>query len=235
MAERTVIPARHKAYITPVPQGIDPLVAAALPAAALTSFFPLTGSAGLRQDETVLINGATGVSGKLAIQVARLLGAGLIIGTGRDKAGLQQIKQLGADAVIDLTQTDLQIQDEFAQQAGKGYDIVLDFLWGHPTELLLKTLVPRKAGFATHTTRFVQIGQSAGANITLPAEALRTSGLELTGVGRIAPEVIPAALGQVWHWSAENKLTMDIEKIPLADIASAWQQKTSGKRLVIVP
>ncbi|HSZ86634.1 MAG TPA: zinc-binding alcohol dehydrogenase family protein [Puia sp.] len=235
MAEKAVVSARYKTYLTPVPDGVDPLVAAALPASALTSFFPLKWSAKLQKDETVLINGATGVSGKLAIQVAKLLGAGRIIASGRDDSGLQKIKQLGADAVIDLKQTDEQIKQAFTQHAGKGYDVVLDFLWGHPTELLLKTLVPKQVGFATHTTRFVQIGQSAGANITLPAETLRTSGLELMGVGKISPEVIPATLQQIWDWLAENKLTIDIEKILLKDISAAWQKKTQGKRIVIVP
>ncbi|RQP08234.1 MAG: hypothetical protein EAS52_25465 [Parapedobacter sp.] len=152
-----------------------------------------------------------------------------------NNAGLQKIRHLGADAVIDLKQSDEQIKDAFEAEAGKGYDVVLDFLWGHPTELLLKTLVPKKAGFATHRTRFVQIGQSAGESITLTAETLRTSGLELMGVGNVSPDVIPVAVQQVWDWIRENRLTIDIEKIPLTNISEAWQRKTEGKRLVIVP
>ena len=167
MAERAVVPKKYKMYVTPVPTGVDPLGAAALPASALTSFLPLQWSAKLKKGETVLINGATGVSGKLAIQVARLLGAGKITATGRDEAGLQQIKNLGA-AVVDLKQSDHQIKESFIREAGEGYDIVLDFLWGHPTELLLQTLVPKKAAFATHSTRLVQIGQSAGKRSHCP-------------------------------------------------------------------
>lgn len=184
MAEKVVFAQQNKIYLQPVPGGIDPLIAAALPASALTSFFPLQWSAKLGKGETVLINGATGVSGKLAIQVARLLGAGRIIGTGRNDEGLHEILKLGAHAAIDLKQSDKQIKEAFTKEAGKGYDNILDFLWGHPTELLLETLVPKQAGFATHRTRFVQIGQSAGKNITLPAEALRTSGLELMSIGK---------------------------------------------------
>jgi len=235
MAEKAVIPGRYKIYLKPVPKNIDPLVAAALPASALTSFFPLKWSAKLEKGETVLINGATGVSGKLAIQVAKLLGATRIIGTGRDKEGLQKIRELGADAVIDLKQTDEEIKEAFTKEAGKGYDIVLDFLWGRPTELLLKTLVPNTVGFATHRTRFVQIGQSAGENITLPAETLRTSGLELMGIGKLSPELIHGAVQQVWDWMQENKLTIEVEKLSLKDIADAWVRKTEGKRIVIVP
>lgn len=235
MAEKAVVQKKYKMYLAPVPEGVDPFVAAALPASALTSFFPLQWSSKLEKGQTVLINGATGVSGKLAIQVARLLGAGRIIGAGRDESGLQKILQLGADAVIDLKLPDEQIEEAFIKEAGKGYDIVLDFLWGHPTELLLKTLVPKQAGFATHRTRFVQIGQSAGKDITLPAETLRTSGLELMGVGVISPEVIPGALQQIWNWIQDNKLTIDIEKVSLKDISKAWQRKAEGKRIVMVP
>ena len=98
----------------------------------------------LQAGETVLINGATGVSGKLAVQTAKLLGAGRVVGTGRNVGHLTRIQELGADAVIDLRKPDEEVMDEFQKQAGDGYDVILDFLWGHPTELLIKTLVPRE-------------------------------------------------------------------------------------------
>lgn len=235
MAEKAVIPQQFNKYITRIPEGIDAAVAAALPASALTSYLPLRWGAKMQTGETVLINGATGVSGRIAIQIAKMLGAGRIVGSGRDAEGLQTIKQLGADAVIDLKQPDRQITDAFIKEAGKGYDVVLDFLWGHPTELLLKTLVPRQAGFATHRTRLVQTGQSAGENITLPAEAIRTSGVEITGAGNIPPRVVPEAAKDVWDWIKENKLTIEIEKVALKDIPEAWQRKAKGKRLVVIP
>ncbi len=235
MAEKAVIPQQFKNYITQIPEGIDTAIAAALPASALTSYLPLKWGAKLQAGETVLINGATGVSGKIAVQIAKMLGAGRIIGSGRDDEGLQTIKRLGADAVIDLKQSDEQITGAFAKEAGKGYDIVLDFLWGHPTELLLKTLVPKQAGFAPRRTRLIQIGQSAGESITLPAEAIRTSGVEITGVGNIPHEAVSEAVKQVWDWIRENKLTIEIEKAALKDISEAWQRKTEGKRIVIIP
>ena len=235
MAEKAIIPQQYKIYMTPVPEDVDAAIAAALPAAALTSFLPLKWGAKLQNGETVLINGATGVSGKIAVQIAAMLGAARIVGTGRDDKGLQTIKQLGADAVIDLKQSDEQVSAAFAKEAGKGYDIVLDFLWGTPTELLLRTLVPKEAGFAKHRTRFVQIGASAGATIALPAEALRTSGLEMTGAGNISPEVLTDATKQVWEWIQAQKLIVDVEKVPMKNIAAVWEQKTEGKRLVIIP
>ena len=235
MAETTVVPEKYKAYITPVPQGIDATVAASLPASALTSLLPLRWGTKLQFGETVLVNGATGVSGKIAIQIAKLLGAGRIVGTGRDDEGLHSIIALGADAAIDMKQSDKEITEAFMKEAGKGYDVVLDFLWGHPTELLFKTLVPKEAGFAVHKTRFVQIGEAAGPTISLPAEAIRTSGVEITGAGILPPEAVPEAMKQTWEWIITGKLFIDIEKVSLRDIAEAWDRKTEGKRVVIIP
>jgi NADPH:quinone reductase-like Zn-dependent oxidoreductase len=235
MAEQAVVPEMYKAYLTTVPAGVDAGVAAALPSAALSSFLPMKWVGKLQAGETVLINGATGVSGKLAVQIAKLLGAGRIIGTGRSEEGLRAITKLGADAVIDLQKSDDEITEAFVKEAGKGYDVVLDFIWGHPTELFLRTLVPKAAGFATHKTRFVQIGESAGATISLPAEVLRTSGLEISGAGNIPPEVVPEAVKQIWTWIAENQLSIDIETVAMKDIAGAWNRETNGKRIVIIP
>ena len=235
MAERAVVPEMYKAYLAPIPADVDAGVASALPAAALTSLLPMKWGIKLQAGETILINGATGVSGKIAVQIAKLLGAGKIVGTGRSEAALRLVMQLGADAVIDTTISDEEVKEAFVKEAGKGYDVVLDFLWGRPTELLFQTLVPKEAGFATHKTRFVEIGQSAGATISLAAEVLRTSGLQMNGAGDIPPEAVPEALKQIWAWIGEGKLSIDIEKIALNNIADAWERKTDGKRIVIVP
>lgn len=235
MAEKAIIPKEYAAYATPVPDGLDPELAAALPAPALTSLLPLQWGVKLEPGQTVLIQGATGVSGQLAVQIARLLGAGRIVATGRECSILRSLPDLGASAVIDLKQVDEEVCDGFARESGNGYDIVLDYLWGHPTELLFRALTPATAGFANHKTRYVQIGQAAGSAITFFAEALRTSGLELSGAGNIPPEVLAEALKQIWAWMLEGRLAIGIERMPLRDIAEAWERKTAGKRIVIVP
>ncbi len=235
MAEKAVIPAQYKEHIIKIPKGITPAVAAALPASALTSYLPLKWGVQLRKGETLLINGATGVSGKIAIQISKMLGAGRIIGTGRDEKGLQAVKNLGANAVIDLKQSDESIIEAFKKESGRGYDVVLDFIWGHPTELFLQTLIPKKAGFPTRKTRLVQIGQSAGESITLTGEMVRTSGLAITGAGNVPPEVVPEAIKQVWEWITENRLKIEIEEVPLKNISEVWQRQPRGKRLVVIP
>jgi NADPH2:quinone reductase len=235
MAELAVVPSMYRAFIATVPDSVDAATAAALPGAALTSLLPLKYGVNLQPGETVLINGATGVSGKLAVQIAKLLGAGRIVGTGRSGNNLASLQALGADAIIDLKAPDAEVTQAFSEEAGHGYDVVLDLLWGHPTELLLKTLIPKEAGFAKHRTRLVQIGEAAGPTIALSAEMVRTSGVELTGAGGVSPEVVPQAVAQAWEWAATSRLKMDLTRVPLRDIAEAWERGVDGSRTVIMP
>jgi NADPH2:quinone reductase len=234
MAEWAVVPNTHT---VPVPEGVEATTAAALPASALTALFPLKWAAKLQPGETVLVNGATGFAGKLAVQVAKLLGAGRVIGTGRNDESLRSLRDLGTDAVVDLKPSDELIAEAFAREAGEGYDIILDFLWGRPTELLIGTLVPRELAFAKRRVRLVQIGEMAGPTIALPADALRTSGLEICGAGAgITPEAIAEATEQVWAWLRAGNLRAEIEQVPLEEIEAAWQRADlHGKRLVVVP
>lgn len=234
MAEKTVV---SKLYTVPIPTDVDAVTAAALPAAALTSLFPLRWSAKLQPGETVLVNGATGVAGKLAVQIAKHLGAGRVIGTGRNPVSLQQVCALGADVVIDLTQPTAQVSAAFQKEAGDGYDIVLDYLWGQPSELLIKTLVPHTLGVARHRTRWIQIGEMAGPTLTLSADALRTSGLELYGAGAgLSAAAMAEGTAQVWQMISKKQLQIDIETVPLQDIEQVWQRtEFQGKRIVVIP
>jgi NADPH:quinone reductase-like Zn-dependent oxidoreductase len=94
----------------------------------------------------VLINGATGASGKVAIQIAKMLGAGRVVGTGREEVTLRSLAALGADTVIDRSHADERVTEAFRREAGKGYDVILDFVSGRPTELLLKCSFRRRLG-----------------------------------------------------------------------------------------
>ena len=233
MAEKTVIPDK---YYVRVPEGVDAVTAAALPASALTSLFPLKWGAKLQPGETVLINGATGVSGKLAVQIAKLLGAGRVIGTGRNEESMKQAIEFGADAMIDLQQPDEKLAEAFQKEAGESYDIILDFLWGHPTEVLIKTLVPKELRMPK-AIRLIQIGEKAGATISVSADSLRTSGLEIRGgAAGITAEAMGEGTDQVWEWLKADKLHMDIEQVPLKEIESVWKRTDfQGKRIVVVP
>ncbi len=122
------------------------------------------------------------------------------------------------------------------KEAGEGYDVILDFLWGHPTELLIKTLIPNELRMPK-PVRLMQIGEKSGTTIALSADALRTSGLEIRGgAAGITSEVMSAGTDQIWEWLKADKLHMDIERVPLKDIESVWKRTDfQGKRIVIVP
>jgi len=231
LAERTVVP---EGNIIPAPEGIEPAEAVVL-GSAMTGLAIKT-AAGFNAGETVLIQGATGVAGRLAVKVARLLGAGRIVATGRDDGALREVRALGADGVINTSVDDDALVRAFSDNAGEGYDVVLDFLWGRPTEILLRSLVPAELGF-TKPTRIVQIGQSAGATLTLTADSVRTSGVEICGAAKgFDGAGIADAYQQIVRWARDRSLTFELERVPLHDIEDAWRRTGQrGKRLVVLP
>ncbi|GAB3393619.1 zinc-binding alcohol dehydrogenase family protein [Humibacter soli] len=231
LAERVAVPA---AYTAPIPEGIAPAVAAAL-SSAISGMLGLSSAAGIKPGETVLVQGGTGVAGRLAIQIARLLGADRIVATGRDEDALEKLRELGVDATINTAVDDDALIQAFADEAGDGYDVVIDYLWGRPTELLTRALIPASFSFGT-PTRLVQIGEAAGRDIRLTADSLRTSGLEVYGAARGAAAGMGAAYQQVVDWVRGRELTIAVETMPLSSIAEAWTRNDlRGRRLVIIP
>jgi len=236
MAEHTVV---SRAWCLPIPAGVDDVTAAALPNPALSSWLPLVWRARLKPGETVLILGATGVAGKLAIQIAKHLGAGRVVAAGRNTRVLETLPDLGADAIIALNQPDQGLTAAFLEEAGRGhFDIILDYLWGHPTEVLLDALTRHDLKAESTGSRLVEIGEMAGPTISLPAAALRSSGLELygSGGGSIPHTAIFDAFPHIWALAADGTLRIDTEPVALADVEHAWQREDiRGRRIVIVP
>jgi NADPH:quinone reductase-like Zn-dependent oxidoreductase len=236
MATLSVVP---RTWCVPVPEGVDDCVAAALPNPALSSWLPLTWRAQLKRGETVLVLGATGVAGKLAVQIAKHLGAGRVVAAGRNERILQTLASLGADATISLSQSDEDLALAFSREALRGhFDIVLDYVWGHPTEVLLAALTGHDVKAESRGVRLIEIGEMAGPTIFLSAAALRSSGIEISGTGRgsVPHSVIFDAFPKVWALAASGQLHMDIERVPLADVESAWRRNDlPGRRLVIIP
>jgi NADPH2:quinone reductase len=212
---------------------IEPGVAAALSSAI--SAMTMQTAAGLTAGETVLIQGATGVAGRLAVQIARLLGAGRIVATGRDDGALEQVRALGAHTVINTAVDDDALIDAFHSHAGDGYDVVVDYLWGRPTDLLTRALIPDSFAMP-NPTRLVHIGEAAGPTIQLSGAAIRTSGLEIYGAARNMATGMATAYQHVVDWVRSGDLTVDVTPMPLSRIAQAWQRTDlRGSRLVIVP
>ena len=237
IAEKAVI---EKSRMVKLPQGIDDATAAALPNAVAGSAMALLFRAGMKPGETVLINGATGFTGKIAVQVAKHYGAKKIIVTGRNEETLQALLALGADEIISLKQDD----EKFIAQLKEIHnntpvDIIIDYLWGHTAELILASL--KGKGSFTHKTRFVSIGAVTGDKIQLSAEILRSVDLQLSGSGlgswtkdemkQLFSEILP----EMFQLAADNKLKVETENVSLADIEKLWNMEMpQGKRLVIV-
>ena len=236
MAEQTVV---SRAWCLPVPDGVDDDSAAALPNPALSSWLPLVWRARLKPDETVLILGATGVAGKLAIQIAKHLGAGRVVAAGRNRRVLETLPDLGADATIALDQPEPALIATFAREASQNrIDIVLDYLWGRPTEVLLNALTGHDVMAEADTLRLITIGEMAGPTISLSAAALRSSGIEIygSGGGSIPRTAIFEAFPQLWALAANHRLRIDTEPVPLAEIERAWRRTDlPGRRLVMKP
>jgi NADPH:quinone reductase-like Zn-dependent oxidoreductase len=233
MAERTVV---RRAQCFAVPEGMSDDIAAALPNPGVSAWLTLKERANLTPGETVLILGATGVTGKLAVQIAKILGAGRVIAAGRNEKALNSLLEIGADATIQLDKSGEELTKAFARAAGdKGFQVVIDYLWGSPTEALLSALTRHEFAAIGSETRLVQVGESAGAAISLPAGVLRSSPLTIMGTaGMPAPEILMGALQQVLAYGASGKLRIDAERVPLADIESAWQRE-GRSRLVVIP
>ena len=233
MAERTVVP---RAFTFPVPENVDDETAAALPNPGISAWLSLAYRAKLVRGENVLILGATGVTGKLAVKIAKLLGAARVVAAGRNEQALNTLRDRGADATISLALPATELSDAFLREAGEsGFQIVIDYVWGRPAEAFLAAITRKEFVVIQCETRFVQVGESAAPTITLPAAVLRSTALTILGTAGIpAREVLAEAFKQVMAYAAKGDLHIDTESVPLTDVEKAWQRDQPGRRLVIM-
>jgi NADPH:quinone reductase-like Zn-dependent oxidoreductase len=163
-----------------------------------------------------------------------------VVAAGRNRRRLETLPDLGADAIIALDQPDRELTAAFVREGGQSpFDIVLDYLWGHPTEVLLDALTGHDLKAESSRIRLIEIGEMAGPTLLLPAAALRSSGIEIYGSGgggSIPPNAILETFPQLWALAAEGALRIETESVSLTDVESAWQrQGVSGRRIVIIP
>ncbi|BCJ30197.1 quinone oxidoreductase family protein [Actinocatenispora sera] len=231
LAELCAVDAR---LTRPIPAGIDPAVLSALSSAVTAMSIRTAGE--LDRGQTVLVQGGTGVAGRLSIKIARLLGAGRIVATGRDDDQLRELRELGADTVINTAVPDDDLLRAYRGALGDGYHVIADYLWGRPTGLLLRALIPETFALGQRT-RLIQIGELAGAEVALPAASLRTSGLQIVGAATgFDADTFAAVYEQVLSWIRAGELTIELETVPLRDIEAAWcRTDLRGRRLVVTP
>jgi NADPH:quinone reductase-like Zn-dependent oxidoreductase len=228
MAELAAAPRK---MCIPVPEMLGDVEAAAIANPGMSGWLALKERAALAPGETVLIMGATGVAGQLAIQSARLLGARRIIAAGRN---VDALANANVDAIIALGQPEDAIRDALAAEAASGIDVVVDYLWGRPTELVLEALAKGFKAQATHRTRLVEVGASAGRTITLPAEVLRSIDLTIlgSGFGAASLERIFATIPSLFEMAAAGNLQIAVEPVPLVEVEPAWSRVEKGRRIV---
>jgi len=234
-AERAVT---NAAFSVRLPDGLDALTAAGIANPGMSSWVALQYRAQFREGESVLILGATGAAGHLAVQIAKRLGARRVVAAGRDPGALAETKSFGADAVISLEQPHEALVAAFRSEiAEHGVDVVLDYLWGEPAECVLAAIAQKGLSHAAARIRFVQIGQSAGATIMLPAATLRSSGVELlgSGFGSASMDEIFAALAKFFEHAAKTPFVAKVQAAALRDVEALWSAPERGARLVFQP
>jgi NADPH:quinone reductase-like Zn-dependent oxidoreductase len=229
MAEHSVARAAH---CIPLPDDLDDVTAAAIANPGMSSWAALTERAKLQPGETVLINGATGTSGRLAVQIAKHLGAKKVIVTGRNAAVLDSLKPLGADVTIPLVGDATALEGSFKQAFADGVDVVLDYLWGTSAAALLSA--GAKGGADTAPIRFVQIGSLSSSEIPLSAAALRSSAIVLmgSGLGSVPLARLAASIDGVFRATVPSGFQIATSVVPLAEVERAWSMSDSSRRTV---
>lgn len=215
-----------------LPEGLDPVGAAAVGNSGVAAFVPLVDVAGLRARDRVLVLGATGAVGRLAVQIAHLRGAGRVTGVARDVAALERLRGLGADAVVGVR--DGETADSLAARiidlAGP-VDVVLDCLYGVPLEAALHACAPR--------ARIVNVGHSAGPTARIPAGLLRGKQLSVVGFAGLHTPFREkhAALTWLWRQLGRGKLRTHETSVSFEGLPTAWRAQSSSPhtKFVVLP
>jgi NADPH:quinone reductase len=223
LAERAAVPEESLVEL-PGEVGYD--LAAALGVVGITALLALERAAPAG-GERVLVLGATGAVGQIAVQLAKLMGAGRVVGAGRSAERLARVRELGAAEVVQLAGEDL--TDSFERAAGGPLDIVIDSLWGEPAMAALRALATEG--------RLVNIGQPAGTQVRVPLETVRNrqGAIHAISSGWTGLERKAAVYRGLLEHVLAGRLTVDREILPLDEVAAAWQRQDAspGTKLVI--
>jgi NADPH:quinone reductase len=217
--------------LIPVPDGIDPALAAAIGTAGLAAWVPLTRRAPVAPGDKVLVLGATGTAGLVAVQAAKLLGATKVVAGGRRPKGLERALQLGADAAVQLTDT-ADLAGAFRKACGSdGPTLIFDPLCGEPLAAALEAAAPR--------ARVIQLGQAADATVLVRSALVRGKNLDILGYTNFNEpfDVLVEAYGELVSHVREGRIRLDVESVPLEEGVTAWEKQKAGPgtKLVLRP
>lgn len=233
MAERTVIDLRRSVEL---PKAVDVNAVAAGMNPAMSSWVALRRRIQLEPGQTVVILGATGNAGQIAVEIAKFLGAGRVVGIGRNSQRLDALGGLGADQVVSLEGDPADVAERL-QASASDADVVIDYVWGRPALDTMTAMVTARRDRARQL-RWIQIGSLAGRTIELPSEILRAANLQIMGSGQgsVSTADIVAELALLADEFARGSLTTNPHPVPLSQVESTWTQPSpAGQRIVIVP
>ncbi len=227
MAERTVVDLRRSVVL---PGDSDPALIAAAMNPAMSSWVALRQRVRFEAGQNVLVLGATGNAGQLAVQVAKLFGADQVIAAGRDAGKLDAVRALGATSTVVLD------ADGRLGQAAAEVDVVIDYLWGEPTAAAIVAVVTDRADRGRPLT-WIEVGSVAGPAAAIPAAALRAARLQIVGSGQgsVPARDILAELPGLAAEISNGTFRVDARPVPLADVEAAWKEGGSDQRIVITP
>lgn len=230
MAERVAV--RDGSWLV-LPDGADSVRVAGQVNTAMSSWLALRLRAGLQPGQTVAVLGATGASGRLAVQIAKTLGAGRVVAIGRNPAALEQLTEIGADRIVRLSD-----EGELLEDLGPDeIDVIVDYLWSRPAVNLLTAALADREDPSRPLT-LVQVGSMAGAEAAIPAAALRSRNLRVvgSGIGSIPMPEVMTEMPKIIAAVAADTFDAPIRAVALDEVESAWTAETGpGMRIVLVP
>ncbi len=235
LAEKSLV---RSARCVPIPDGLDDVTAAAIANPGMSAWAALTERARLQRGETVLVNGATGTAGRVAVQLAKYLGAGKMIASGRNESELQELAPLGADTLIPFTldgsaaRGAQEFEQALIREFAQGIDVVIDYLWGKSAETIIVAVA--KGVDDAHPVRFVQVGGASRQEIELPGVALRSSAIQLMGCGVKSVSFLKLLDGvrNVFAACGPARLQIATNAVPLSAIEKIWDKALGKPRTV---
>jgi NADPH:quinone reductase-like Zn-dependent oxidoreductase len=230
MSEKTVVRRAQCAFL---PDDLDDVTAAAIANPGMSAWAALKERANLTAGETVLVNGATGTAGRLAVQIAKYMGASKVVATGRNVEALKALSGLGADVTIPLGDGGDAFEDALLEQfGGGGIDVVLDYLWGPSAERII--VAGARAGKDAVPIRFVHIGSVSAPDIALPSAALRSSAITLmgSGIGSIPIDRIVKSIDDLMQAAIPGGFEVLTKTVMLSEVEQVWDSTDSMPRIV---
>ncbi|MDR3190170.1 MAG: zinc-binding alcohol dehydrogenase family protein [Lactobacillaceae bacterium] len=224
----------EKGHWVTIPSGLDDVKIAGLMNPALSAWMALKYRAKFKRGQSVMILGATGNAGSMAVQIAKRMGAKDIIAVGRNTNKLAELTKLGATQTIALTD-DADAVKTALGTAGTEIDIVLDYLWGDVAANAMWAIIPKRKE-ESQVLKWVEIGSTAGATAPIPGAAFRAVKLQLIGSGQGSVGVLAIIKSFKAILKAEKQMPFEFttKAVGLSELEDAWHEK-NPERLVFVP